>query len=132
MLSLPKQIGRADFAVHRLVGDDERLRRAGEQVDADPAEQLALGFRHVSIAGPDKHIHWRNRLSPERHRCDGLDAAEHIDIVGSGEVRPTAIAGCGPPLCGGAQAAMRVTPATRAVTIDICADATIGYRPPGT
>ena len=36
------------------------------------------------------------------------------------------MAGCGPPLCGGAQAMMRPTPATRAVTIDMCAEATIG------
>ena len=36
------------------------------------------------------------------------------------------IAGCGPPLNGGAQAAMRFTPATRAVTIDMCAEATMG------
>ena len=36
------------------------------------------------------------------------------------------MAGCGPPLKGGAQAMIRFTPATFAVTIDMCADATIG------
>ena len=36
------------------------------------------------------------------------------------------MAGCGPPLNGGAQAMMCFTPATRAVTIDICAEATMG------
>ena len=36
------------------------------------------------------------------------------------------MAGCGAPLYGGAQAMMRLTPATRAVTIDMCAEATIG------
>ena len=36
------------------------------------------------------------------------------------------IAGCGPPLNGGAQAMMRFTPATLAVTIDMWAEATIG------
>src|SRR6185503_7303300 len=32
------------------------------------------------------------------------------------------MAGCGPPLNGGAQAMIFFTPATRAVTIDMCAD----------
>ncbi len=36
------------------------------------------------------------------------------------------MAGCGPPLNGGAQAMMRFTPATRAVTIDMWAEATMG------
>jgi len=36
------------------------------------------------------------------------------------------VSGCGPPWLGGVQAVMWPTPATRAVTIDICADATIG------
>ena len=36
------------------------------------------------------------------------------------------MAGCGPPWKGGAQATMRLHPATFAVTTDICAEATIG------
>ena len=36
------------------------------------------------------------------------------------------VSGCGPPWFGGVQAVMWPTPATRAVTIDICAEATIG------
>ena len=42
------------------------------------------------------------------------------------------IAGCGPPSTGGAQATTRGTPAAFAVTTLMCAEATIGYRPPGT
>ena len=36
------------------------------------------------------------------------------------------VSGCGPPWFGGVQAVMWPTPATRAVTIDMCAEATIG------
>ena len=42
------------------------------------------------------------------------------------------MAGCGPPRNGGAQAITRFTPATFAVSTLICAEATIGYLPPGT
>jgi hypothetical protein len=42
------------------------------------------------------------------------------------------MAGCGSPLTGGALATMRGTPATCAVSTDICAEATIGNLPPGT
>ena len=41
------------------------------------------------------------------------------------------MAGCGLPPKGGAQAIMRFTPAALAVTTLICAEATMGYRPPG-
>ena len=42
------------------------------------------------------------------------------------------IAALGFPLYGGAQAKIRFTPATLAVTTLIWAEATIGYLPPGT
>ena len=41
-------------------------------------------------------------------------------------------AGLGSPLKGGVHATMRGTPATEAVSTDICAEATIGNLPPGT
>ena len=56
VLGLAEQIGGADFAVDALVGDDQRLGRAGEQVDADAAVELALRFRHIGVARPDQHV----------------------------------------------------------------------------
>ena len=56
MLGLAEQVGGADLAVDAVVGDDQRLGRPGEQVDADAAEQLALGFRHIGVAGADDHV----------------------------------------------------------------------------
>ena len=86
VLGLAEQVGRADFAVHAVVGDDQRLGRAGEQVDADAAEQLALGLRHIGVARADDHVDRRDRLGAERHRGDRLHAAQHVDFVGAAEV----------------------------------------------
>ena len=86
MLGLAEQIGGADFAVDAVVGDDQRLGRARQQVDADAAEQLALGLRHIGVAGPDDHVDRRDRLGAERHRGHRLHAAEHVDLVGAAEM----------------------------------------------
>ena len=40
MLGLPQKVGGADLAVHAVVGNDKRLGRPGQQVDAYAAEQL--------------------------------------------------------------------------------------------
>ena len=63
MLGLAEQIGGAHLAVDRLVGDDQRLGRAGEQVDADAAEELPLGFGDEGVAGADQHVDRFDRLS---------------------------------------------------------------------
>ncbi len=86
MLGLSEQVGGADFAVHRLVSDDQRLGRPGQEVDADAAEQLPFGFRHISVAGTDQHVDRLDRLGAERHGGDRLHAAEHIDVVGAAEM----------------------------------------------
>ena len=86
VLGLAEQIGRADFAVHAVVGDDERFGRAGEQVDADAAEQLPLRLRHIGVARADDHVDRRDRLGAERHRGDRLHAAQHVDFIGAAEV----------------------------------------------
>ena len=126
MLGLPEQVGRADFAVDRVVRDDQRFGRAGEQVDADAAVELALRLRHIGVARPDHHVDGANRAGAERHHGDRLHAAEHIDLVRAAEMHRGDDRGMRPALKGGAQAMMRFTPATRAVTIDMCAEATIG------
>ena len=86
MLGLAEQIGRAHFAVDAVVGDDQRLGRSGEQVDADAAEQLALGLGHIGIARPDDHVDRRDGLGAERHGGDRLHAAEHENLVGAAEM----------------------------------------------
>ena len=58
------------------VGDDQHLGRAGDHVDADRAEDLALGGRDIGVAGADdlgdrrgsSRCHRRARRSPARRR----------------------------------------------------------------
>ena len=77
MLGLAQQVGGAELAVGAdLVGDDQRLGRAGEQVDADAAEQLALGLGDEGVARADQDVDRRDRLRAERPSRHRLDAAE--------------------------------------------------------
>ena len=50
------------------------------------SEELALGFHDVRVAGPDEEVDRRDRLGAERERRQRLHAAEHVDLVGSGEM----------------------------------------------
>jgi len=121
VLGLAEQVGGAHLAVDAVVGDDQRPRSGREQIDADAAEQLTLGFRHIGVAGPDYHVDRADCLGAERHG-GGLPApAEHVDVVAAAECMAATIAGCGPPLNGGAQAAMRFTPATARGPRSTCA-----------
>ena len=126
MFGLAEQIGCANFAVHAVVGDDQGLGRAGQQVDADAAEQLALGLRHIGVAGADNHVHRLDALRAECHGRHCLHAAEHEDFVGAAEIH------------GGNDGRMRTALERRRAgddalyagdlggTIDMCAEATIG------
>ena len=87
VLGLAEQVRRAQFAVHRIVGDHQRFRGTGQQVDAHPPEKLPLGFGHKGVAGPDDHVHGRNRAGPQGHRADRLDPAQAVDFVGAGQVQ---------------------------------------------
>src|SRR5581483_6091435 len=100
MLGLPEQVRGADFAVDAVVGDDQRLRRSREQIDADAAEQLALRFRYIGVAGADDHVDWFDALGAERHGGDGLHAAEHVDLVGAAEMHGGDDRGMRPALVG--------------------------------
>ena len=81
MFSLAEQIGGADFAINCLVSDHHRLGRPGEQIDADPAEQLALGFGHEGITRAHQDIDRADARSADRHGADGLNATEAIDFI---------------------------------------------------
>ena len=89
MLSLPEQVSGAHLRVDAIVGNDQGLSLPGEQVDADAAEQLALGLGHIGIAGTDDHVDRRNGLGAERHGGDRLHTAEHENLI-----RPAEMHGC--------------------------------------
>ena len=85
------------------------------------------------LPGPDQHV--------DRRDASGVPIAIATTActppstrISSAPARCIAatIAGCGLPWYGGAVATMRLTPATLAVTTLMCAEAIIGYLPPGT
>ena len=86
MFRLAEQVGGADLAIDRVVGDHQRLGWPGEQVDADAAEQLPLGFGDVGVAGPDDHVDRGDRLGADRHGGNGLHAAQHVNLVRAAHV----------------------------------------------
>ena len=100
MLGLPQEIRRAELAVHRFVGDHERLGGPREEVDADPAEELALGLRDEHVPGPDEHVDGRDGLGAKRHRADRLHPAEAVDLVRSAKVLGNHDGGIRLPLVG--------------------------------
>ena len=86
MLGLAEQIGGDHDRVGRLVGDDQDLGRPGDEVDADRAEELALGLGDVGVAGTDEHVDAVDRLGAKGQRGKRLHAAEHVDLVGAGKL----------------------------------------------
>jgi hypothetical protein len=69
------------------VGDDQHFRRAGDHVDADRAEDLALGGRDIGVARPDDLGHRPDRLGAVGERRDGLRAADAVDFRHAGKIR---------------------------------------------
>jgi hypothetical protein len=74
-------------AVSRGVGKDQDLRGTGDHVDADGAEDLTLGRRHIGIAGADDNVDRRDGLGPIGQRRDRLGAADPVDLGHPGAAR---------------------------------------------
>ena len=132
MLGLAEQVGGDELRVGGLVGDHGDLRRAGEQVDPHPAEQLPLGLGDVGVAGADDHVDGRLAEQPEGHGGERLHAAEGEDPVGAGEVGAVEHGGVrAVPPDGGVQARTVGTPAALATPTVMNALASSGNRPGG-
>ena len=85
VLRLAEQVGGDPGGILVAVGDHHDLRRTGDQVDADPAEDLALGLGDVGVAGADDLVDRADRRGAEGERCDRLGAADAVDLVDPGE-----------------------------------------------
>ena len=115
MLGLGQQVHRDMRGLVCRIGQHHHLGRAGDAVDADPAENLALGLRHIGVAGADDAVHRRDRRRAPGHRRHRLGAAdaEHLTHPGAPRRRQHQrvqhAAGAGH-----AHAQPRATPATRA------------------
>ena len=86
MLRLGQQIGGDPIRVAALVGDDEHFRRPGDHVDADRAENTALGGGDIGVSGPDDFRDGRNGLRAIGQRRDRLRAADAINFVDAREL----------------------------------------------
>ena len=56
VLGLADEVGRDDRGVGRVVGDHRDLRGPGEDVDADLAEERALGLGDELVARADEDV----------------------------------------------------------------------------
>ena len=81
VLGLREQVGGDPGRVVRLVGDDQNLGRACDRVDADLAEDLALGGGDIGVAGADDLVDGGDRLRAVSERRDRLRAADAVDFV---------------------------------------------------
>ena len=86
MLGLADEIPGDKVRIGRFVGQDQAVGRTGEHVDADPAEQNALGFRHELVAGADQDIGFGQAEQAEGHCRDALDPTERQNCVGAAQV----------------------------------------------
>ena len=126
---MPGHIKRAALAGQQEEAD-AKIRTTVETIIADVARRGDAAVREFS----ERFDKW----SPPSFRLSEDEIAALVAKVASqtiddikfaqAQIRNFAeiVSGCGPPWFGGVQAVMWPTPATRAVTIDICAEATIG------
>ena len=80
VLGLGEQVDGDAARVVRGVGEDHDFRRAGDAVDADPAEHLALGLGDIGVAGADDAVHRRDGLRCPRPGRRRLRAADAVDL----------------------------------------------------
>ena len=86
MLGLAQQVCGTQFAIYRVVGNDQGLRRTGQEVDTDASEELTLGLGDIGVAGAYQHVDRleiaaRRTLGSERHQANGLYAAKRQDGI---------------------------------------------------
>ena len=80
VLGLGQKIGRDPIGLGCLVGDHKHLAWAGQEVDGDFAEDLALGFHDIGIAWAENFLHGKNRLRAMGQCGDGLGSADSINL----------------------------------------------------
>ena len=116
MLGLGQQVGGDPVRIVAAVGDHQHFRRAGDHVDADRAEHLALGGRDIGVAGADDLGDRADGLGAIGKRGDRLRAADAVDLVTPARSAATSTSGLITPPDGGTTMTMRWTPATLAGT----------------
>ena len=87
MLRLGAEVGADPLGLGGAVRDDHDLARAGQQVDADAAEELALGLGDVAVAGTEDLVDRGDARGADREGGDRLDAADRVDLAHAAEVQ---------------------------------------------
>ena len=87
VLGLGQKVGGDPVRIVVAVGDDQHFRRAGDHVDADRAEDLALGGGDIGVARADDLGDRRDRLGAIGKRRDRLRAADAVDFGDAGDAR---------------------------------------------
>ena len=85
VLGLGHEVECHELRVGALARHHHELARSGQAVDPDHARNLALGLRHVAVAGPDDHVGRPDRLRAVRERRDRLGAAHGVHLVHAAE-----------------------------------------------
>ncbi len=80
VLGLGQEIGGQPLGIGRIIGDDRDLAGPGHHVDADLAEHLALGQRHVDVAGTDDLVHAADGGGAVRQRGDRLRPTDPVAL----------------------------------------------------
>ncbi len=87
MLGLGQQVGRDPLRIRRVVSYDQAFGRPRERLDADLAEDHALGQDDEEIARADDLVHARERFGAIRQPGDRLGAADAIDRINFRDAR---------------------------------------------
>jgi hypothetical protein len=85
VLCLSGQIEREDRRVGAVVRDHDQLGRSLDAVDSHRAHELSFRLLHVRVAGPDDHVHRRDRLGAVRKRGDRLGPAHDVHLAHAAE-----------------------------------------------
>ncbi|MCY1526775.1 hypothetical protein D9M68_618150 [compost metagenome] len=85
VLGLGEQVHGDPVRIGAAVADHEDFRGAGDHVDADLAEHMALGGGDVDVARTDDLVDLRHALGAVGQRGHGLGAADGEDAVDTGD-----------------------------------------------
>ena len=85
VLGLREQIECERIGVDPLIGEQQQIARAGEAVDPDLAEHLALGLLHEQVSWADDDVDRVDRLGAVGERGDGLRASHAVDDARAGQ-----------------------------------------------
>jgi len=82
MFGLTDEVGGNDHRVRRVVGEDQAVRRPGDHVDPDAAEQHAFCLGDELVTGADKDVGLGQSEQAKSHRGHALNAAHRHDAIG--------------------------------------------------